>query len=223
MAYSKTNWKNGETPLNADNMNHIEEGVASNDSRISILEKTTPESGKDGLSLLTGHGVPADSAGAEGDSYIDLDSWNYYTKSATAWAVSGNIKGAQGPKGDQGPQGNPGIQGQQGIDGFTWRPTVNATTGTISWAKDSISDEPKQAVIKGPQGDTWKPSVSAEGVLSWTLDKSAEAPTKQAIKGKDGITPNIDSNGYWAFDGVATSTKAKGVDGYTPIIGDNGN
>lgn len=29
MAYTKTTWKNGETPLNADNMNHIEEGIFS--------------------------------------------------------------------------------------------------------------------------------------------------------------------------------------------------
>ena len=30
MSYKKTNWQNGITPLNAKNMNHIEEGIYNN-------------------------------------------------------------------------------------------------------------------------------------------------------------------------------------------------
>ena len=219
MAYTKTTWKNGETPLNADNLNNLEDGVASNDSRITTLEGTIPESGKDGLSLLTGHGEPIASLGNKGDSYIDLDSWDYYTKGESAWSADGNIKGERGP---QGPKGDTGGAGSQGAPGITWKPTVDST-GKISWAQDATTTKPDDANIKGVPGDTWKPSVTAEGVLSWMLDRSSAVPTQQTIKGKDGITPNIDDNGFWAFNGVATKTKAQGVDGFTPTIGSNGN
>lgn len=35
MAYEKTNWQNGVTPVNAQNMNHIEDGIAANDTAIA--------------------------------------------------------------------------------------------------------------------------------------------------------------------------------------------
>lgn len=35
MSYVKTNWQNGVTPLNAQNMNHIEDGIAANDTNIT--------------------------------------------------------------------------------------------------------------------------------------------------------------------------------------------
>lgn len=38
MAYSKTNWVNGYTPLNASNMNKIEEGIFNNDTFLSSLD-----------------------------------------------------------------------------------------------------------------------------------------------------------------------------------------
>ena len=38
MAYQKTNWVNGYTPLNASNMNKIEEGIFSNDTFLSSLD-----------------------------------------------------------------------------------------------------------------------------------------------------------------------------------------
>lgn len=38
MAYTKTNWVNGYTPLNASNMNKIEEGIYKNDTFLSSLD-----------------------------------------------------------------------------------------------------------------------------------------------------------------------------------------
>ena len=49
--------------------------------------------GADGTSLLTGKGAPAEDLGKIGDSYIDLDTFDYYVKSATEWSLEGNIKG----------------------------------------------------------------------------------------------------------------------------------
>lgn len=32
MAYTKTNWENGKTPINATNLNNIEQGIANNET-----------------------------------------------------------------------------------------------------------------------------------------------------------------------------------------------
>lgn len=42
MAYQKTNWVNEETPLNANNMNKIEDELESQDTRITNLESELP-------------------------------------------------------------------------------------------------------------------------------------------------------------------------------------
>ena len=43
MAYTKTNWVNGSTPINATNLNKIENGISANDSAISaMLNKIYP-------------------------------------------------------------------------------------------------------------------------------------------------------------------------------------
>ena len=57
MAYSKTTWVQEETPLNATNMNHIEDGIATADTNASsaltatakIADVTKPE-----IDLLSG-------------------------------------------------------------------------------------------------------------------------------------------------------------------------
>ena len=43
MAYTKTEWVSGETPLSADNMNHIENGIADLASNVNTLLVTTWE------------------------------------------------------------------------------------------------------------------------------------------------------------------------------------
>lgn len=48
--------------------------------------------GKDGCSLLTGHGVPSESEGKTGDSYINLDTWDFFVKATNGWAKEGNLK-----------------------------------------------------------------------------------------------------------------------------------
>ena len=50
------------------------------------------ENGKDGFSMLTGNGKPDSNLGKNGDSYIDLDTWNYYIKTNAGWVLQGNIK-----------------------------------------------------------------------------------------------------------------------------------
>ena len=73
--------------------------------------------GKDGESLLTGKGTPSSSLGKDGDSYVDTETWDYYTKEDGKWTKAGNFKGNKGDKGDtglQGPKGDKGDTGSQG-------------------------------------------------------------------------------------------------------------
>lgn len=65
-------------------------GSAGYESQFSVVD------GKDGKSLLTGNGEPNTSLGEDGDSYIDLDAWTYYTKSNGIWVSNGTIKGDAG-------------------------------------------------------------------------------------------------------------------------------
>lgn len=55
--------------------------------------------GKDGTSVLTGNGSPSNTLGSNGDSYIDLYTWNYYVKENNSWVLKGNIKGNNGDNG----------------------------------------------------------------------------------------------------------------------------
>ena len=78
--------------------------------------------GKDGESLLTGKGTPSSSLGKDGDSYVDTETWDYYTKEDGKWTKAGNFKGGKGDKGDtglQGPKGDKGDTGSQGPKGDT--------------------------------------------------------------------------------------------------------
>ncbi len=54
------------------------------------------DKGADGYSLLTGRGEPSSSLGKDGDSYIDLDTYDYYVRTNGSWGKEGNIKGKDG-------------------------------------------------------------------------------------------------------------------------------
>ena len=65
--------------------------------------------GKDGESLLNGKGVPSSFLGKDGDSYVDTQTWDYYTKSNGKWTKTGNFKGGNGDNGSQGSRGDDAI------------------------------------------------------------------------------------------------------------------
>ena len=61
----------------------------------SQFTPSDPEGGDEDqhdYSFLTGEGEPASNLGIEGDSYIDLTSWDFYFKALTGWNKIGNIK-----------------------------------------------------------------------------------------------------------------------------------
>jgi len=52
--------------------------------------------GADGTNFITGSGVPSVGTGVDGDSYLNLATYDLYIKSGGAWTLSGNVKGANG-------------------------------------------------------------------------------------------------------------------------------
>ena len=67
MAYQKQEWKNGKdggTPLSADRLNHIEDGIAT----IELTPGPQGPAGKDGAKGATGPAGPAGKDGAKGDT-----------------------------------------------------------------------------------------------------------------------------------------------------------
>ncbi len=93
---------------------------------------------------------------------------------------SGELKGPKGDQGAVGAQGTAGAPGKDGAAGAkgdtgdTWVPSVDASTGALSWAKNS-GVMPQTVNIKGPQGAT-----------------GPAGPTGPAgAKGTDGVSPTV--------------------------------
>ena len=80
---------------------------------------TNGTNGADGKSVTAGEGLPNDDNGTNGDSYIDIDTWNYYVKESGSWVLKGNIKGADGSNGHDGENGVAGAAGADGNDGIS--------------------------------------------------------------------------------------------------------
>ncbi len=75
------------------------------------------DAGKDGSSVLLGKGEPSADLGSSGDSYIDTDTFDFYSKTESGWVKNGNLKGQRGDKGETGAQGEKGDIGQTGAQG----------------------------------------------------------------------------------------------------------
>lgn len=56
------------------------------------------QDGKNGSSLLTGDGAPEASLGKNDDTYIDLETWDFYKKENNNWVLKGNLKGKDAPQ-----------------------------------------------------------------------------------------------------------------------------
>lgn len=157
--------------------------------------------GKDGESLLTGKGVPSSSLGKDGDSYVDTQTWDYYTKAEGKWTKAGNFKGGQGdtglkgdtgatgPKGDKGDKGDTGSKGDQGLKGN----------------KGDKGDKGDQG-IKGDQGQKGdKGDTGSKG------DTGATGP--KGDKGDDGIAGK-DGESLLTGKGEPSSDLGKDGDSY---------
>ncbi len=152
------------------------------------------EKGDAGASILTGKGVPASTLGAEGDSYIDLDTCDVYSKKSGAWTKAGNIKGTVGEVGAKGDQGEKGETGADGKSAYQiWLDAGH--TGTeedfLSWLQAS-SDTNEQGLEFYIQDD----GTYAVSLGTYCLVKKAVIP--QTYNGK---TVTTFLNSYMASSG----------------------
>ena len=145
---------------------------------------TPGQDGKDGTSLLTGNGAPAADLGKTGDSYVDLDSWDFYVKGEQGWNLEGNIKGPAG--GPQGPQGEQGVS----ITSIE----LISSVGLLDTYQINYSDG---------SHDTFTVTNGADGE-SIQGEPGEDGHTPGIIVG---------SNGNWYVDNVDTGIKAQGPQG----------
>lgn len=158
--------------------------------------------GKDGESLLTGKGVPSSSLGKDGDSYVDTETWDYYTKADGKWTKAGNFKGGQGDAGLKGDTGATGPKGDKGDDGIAGKDGESLLTGKGEPSSDLGKDGDSYV-----DTETWDYYTKADG--KWT--KAGNFKGNKGDKGDTGATGPKGDKG---------DTGAKGDDAitYVPCI-----
>lgn len=136
----------------------------------------TGQQGPSGNSVYTGRGAPLSDFGTIGDSYIDIDTFDFWIKSTAGWSKIGNIKGPQGdpggdgqtgatgPQGPQGPQGIQGPQGPAGADGIT--PTITIGSN-FHWIINGVDTG---VVARGEGGGGGSTSVYIGDNNHWYID-----------------------------------------------------
>lgn len=191
------------------------------------------EPGKDGTSLLTGNGEPAANLGKNGDSYIDLDTWNFYVKANGTWIHAGNIKGEQGNQGNDGLDGADGIDGVDGTAVLTDEGEPSPETGkngdsyidlsTWNYYVKENDEWVLKGNIKGTDGLDGENGQDGNGIVSVELtDSSGNVDTYTITFDNGETTTFIVTNGV---DGEQGIQGVPGEDGHTPVItiGENGN
>lgn len=137
LTYTKTTWVDGQTPVNAANMNNIETGLSNAITAFNNMSSTpgTPgEEGKRGAIILvasidvqSGATVPTESLTIPTGQTPDVNDFVIDTKGDTYFvtaissdgvtvgdATAVNLKGAKGDAGEPGKAGTPGADGTDG-------------------------------------------------------------------------------------------------------------
>ena len=169
--------------------------------------------GKDGTSLLTGNGEPVNSQGNDGDSYIDLISWNYYVKENGQWALKGNIKGEQGLPGQNGENGQDGVTPHIGENGNWYIGEVD--TGIPATGPQG---QPGQNGTNGENGQNGvTPHIGDNG--NWYI---GETDTGIPATGPAGTNGTNGENGQNGQDGISIVSSSVDESGDLIITFSNG-
>lgn len=190
------------------------------------------EPGKDGTALLTGNGEPSVNLGKNGDSYIDLDTWNFYVRTNNTWIHVGNIKGNQGNNGVDGatvltgknePSAGLGKNGDSYIDLSTWNYYVkeNGTwvlKGNIKGSDGHDGNGIVSIKLTNTSANVDTYTITFDNGKTTTFTVTNGVNGEQGIQGEpgeDGHTPviTIGENGNWYIDGDDTGILAEGIQG----------
>ena len=177
--------------------------------------------GADGTSVHTGNGMPSSSLGMIGDSYINLENWDFYVKEESGWVLSGNIKGTQGEQGETGEQGENGLTPYIGENGNWW--IGEEDTGTKAEGIDgengvsitSIGQISAGGILPdGRYKDVYRIYFSDGSYFDFTVYSGTVGPKGDTgEKGENGLTPYIGDNGNWFVGESDTGVPATGTDG----------
>ncbi len=140
-------------------------------------------------------GLPTLTTGADGDSYFDSITANFYKKVAGTWQFLVNLFGPKGDKGDHGIQGLQGLQGDQGLQGLQGS---QGSQGIQGLKGDTGAQGPQgiQGPIgaTGPKGDTGATGATGAkgedgfnlGAMGGRLSISSSDPLAEGLStGKD--------------------------------------
>ncbi|WP_218160757.1 hypothetical protein, partial [Arsenicibacter rosenii] len=97
----------------------------------SVIGNIKGAAGTAGSRFYAGSGAPSAGTGTSIDLYLNTANGDVYEKTSGSWAVSGNIKGAQGNAGTTGSKwySNPGAPSAgTGVDGDFYLNTANGDT-----------------------------------------------------------------------------------------------
>lgn len=185
--------------------------------------------GADGKTVLSGTTVPANTLGANGDFYINKNTWLIYgPKTSGSWGTGTSLvgpTGATGPQGQtgltgatgatgpQGPQGDPGLSPA----GLTWRGFYNASTTYV--LNDVVSYNGSSFwVHTGPVTGVTPTNSGAQ----WALLGSVGAQGPQGPQGPQGVAGTNGSTGPQGPQGPAGPTGATGPQGPIGLTGPAG-
>ena len=135
---------NGDSYIDTETFDFYlkENGIWSKEGNIKGVAGDTGSQGEEGTSIRTGKGEPSETLGNNGDSYIDLSTFDFYVKKEGKWSKEGSIKGSKGEtgnKGDKGEAGSSGSSGTQGDTGKTaWTNTILPSSG--GYVTSNITD-----------------------------------------------------------------------------------
>ena len=209
--------------------------------------------GKDGTSLITGHGQPGPNEGKTGDTYFDVDSGNIYVKNETGWGQPiGNNQGASVLVGNGEPTPAEGKVGDSYIDASTgniyiknengWSQPIGNNQGS-SFLTGAGAPDNNQGKVGDSYLDTTTGLIYTKGENGWGTSIGSmmgpQGPQGQAgnglLTGSGEPNPNLGNDNdsyvdtstwnYYVKENGAWVLKGNlaGANGTTPHIGANGN
>ena len=135
MAYTKTNWVNGQTPINATNLNHIEDGIESVEQEIPEVKNTQTSSTTKVYSCDYVNDKMIDSSGSKYIKFADGTCivWGSYDTAITLSASSGDTIICNLPITMKDTNYTATISKKDGGNGFSYIADTVGTRGTTSF------------------------------------------------------------------------------------------